>query len=875
MTEKIRFIFLAIFLSFIFSYQIYSQAQTSDDDNFEQALQEYINKNLLRFGKNEIARERFLIQQMRDINAEIKSRVTNVGAVRDQYFAGLLSRLEELDALRSRLSDFNSASLNSYIDQLENRIRVTIDEGEINYRRQKIFEDGIQVLYIAEEMLKLDPGARLDGNMQLTEQLQTSNQKLLNSFGNARGSESPVSYTPGSGKATIWDLFTEWKRTNALQFEARWTDVQVIKNQLLRNGTSMEKDRMFKRELNSTLMAYNFRNYDLSDRMFGELLTRYSFINTLDDIYFYKGEANFQIDRFDAATQAYLNVVKKYPTSPYTFKAYARLVTIAHHFGDLRKVDEYYTEFEKVVVGSDPLVDEIRFTAAISAVSRSAYEEAVTILNSILPASEFYIDARYVLGQAYVGASKYDEAENVLLGIVNNYNTPPNYHFNVYLKLAYIAYEKGTYLQAIGYLDKIGGSFSLYDRVLMAYGWNYYKEELLKDEKIRNFEITKKYVYILTQEFPNSDYYLEAKSLLAYIYQLEKNTQGAIQQYEYVYQTSHTQNISDVNIQTRDRIKKQLYDMETEKNTALQTNQEMEYLRASDRYLSLQDSLMVLSYAEFSPNSIALQREVQRIQTQIQELDNLRVLAVDRNSPDMIERIDELREKLSGELEDAQELQSYSILGVNYYDEHPHARKESLTEDQNKKIKAMREETEKQRLDLVNKIKDIAVNRERARKSKNYKELVLLDIQHDRYSELMRKYDFMRTIAYDMEVADSEIQLQKWSNYGAFGIANVNFAVRQDNRNKIANYSDQITTINRILNNRKTLLDYKIALIDGEINFMTRKVRKQERLRERAELDRKFEESYFDTHTSEFQESETSPPDFDQEEEIPNEEEDL
>ena len=56
---------------------------------------------------------------------------------------------------------------------------------------------------------------------------------------------------------------------------------------------------------------------------------------------------------------------------------------------------------------------------------------------------------------------------------------------------------------------------------------------------------------------------------------------------------------------------------------------------------------------------------------------------------------------------------------------------------------------------------------------------------------------------------------------------------------------------------------------------MTRKVRKQERLRERAELDRKFEESYFDTHTSEFQESETSPPDFNQEEEIPNEEEDL
>ncbi|MCK4754644.1 MAG: hypothetical protein KAS58_05380, partial [Calditrichia bacterium] len=103
--------------------------------------------------------------------------------------------------------------------------------------------------------------------------------------------------------------------------------------------------------------------------------------------------------------------------------------------------------------------------------------------------------------------------------------------------------------------------------------------------------------------------------------------------------------------------------------------------------------------------------------------------------------------------------------------------------------------------------------------------------------------------------------------------ANVNFSVRQGNKEKIGYYSQQIDTINRILNNRKTLLDYKIALIDGEINFMTRKVRRQERLRERAELDRKFEESYFDTHTSEFQETGTSPPDFNQEEETPIEEE--
>ena len=860
---KKRIIFLTFFLSFTFSYQIFLQAQSTEELKFEEALQQYINKNLLTFGKNEISRERFLVQQMRDINDEIKSRLKNVGAKRDQYFVGLLSRLDELEALRNRLSDYNSATLNAFIDQLDNRIRETIDEGEINYRRQKIFEDGIQVLYIAEEMLKLDPGA----GGQFNQQLQASNQKLLNSFGDAGKSQSGFSEISGQGNATIWDLFVEWRRTNRLQYEARWTDIEIVKSRLLKNGTAMEKDRMFRRELQSALLAYNFRNFDLADRLFEEIIKKYDFINTLDDVYFYKGEVNYQLERYSASTTAYLDLVKNYPTSAYTHKAYARLVAISHHFGDVRKVAEYYGEFEKVVVGNDPLVDEIRFTAGLSAVSAGAYEQAVNILNNILPASKFYIDGRYVLAQAYAGSRNFTEAENVLKGVVNNYNTPSNYHYNIYLKLAYIKFEMSDFLQSNLALDEIGGEFSLYDRVLMAYTWNYYKTELLKDEDERDFEIAKKYIYILTQEFSTSDYYLEAKTLLAYIYQLERNTQGAIAHYEYVYQSGHTKNISDQSLRESERIRQTLSELETDKTSALQKNEEGAYLAARSRYLNLQDSLLSIKYAELSPNSIALQKETERLETQIEQLDRLRVLAIERNSPDVIDRIDELRERLSDQLKDARDLSTYSFLGINYYDEHPLARKESLSEDQNRKLMAMRTEALVESQSLKKKIAEIDTRMNRARGTKNYKQMVFLDIERDRYNDLLRKYDLLHTITYDVDAMSSDIQLDKWSNYGAFGIANVNFSVRQDEQNKVAYYSRQIDTINQILNNRKTLLDYKVKLIDGEINFMTRKVRRQERLRERAELDRKFEESYFDTHTSELQSTETQPPDFSEEEE--------
>jgi hypothetical protein len=214
----------------------------------------------------------------------------------------------------------------------------------------------------------------------------------------------------------------------------------------------------------------------------------------------------------------------------------------------------------------------------------------------------------------------------------------------------------------------------------------------------------------------------------------------------------------------------------------------------------------------------------------------------------------------------------YSVLGINYYDEHPHARKESLTEDQNKKIIEMRQEADRQQKDLEKIITQLDRQIQQAKRAKDYKTLVLLDIKKDRYKDLIRKFDFFKTISYDTKIEKTDIQLEKWSNYGAFGIANVNFSVRQNDKEKVAYYSEQINRINSILNTRKNLLDYKIGLIDGEINFMTRKVRQQERLRERAELDRKFEETYFDTHTSEFEETETAPPNFNDEEESIDEE---
>jgi TolA-binding protein len=855
MKQKNIIIILAIFF---LTLNLSAQTAEENDEDFQNALKAFVNDNLLSFGRDAIAQERFLIEQMRLINFEIKSRVTNIDDVREKYFEGLQRRLVELQALKGRINTGGSTSLNAFVDKLEQRIKQTIDEGRINYRRQKVFEDGLQLLYVAEEMLNLDPNASVGGDATIRNQLQSSQQQLLSSFGET--GQATFSSPGTTGKATIFDLFREWKLTNALKFELRWTDVQIIKKRLLKSGTALEQDRIFKRELRSAVMAYNFRNFDLADRLFDEIISRYTFVSTTDDIFYYQGDANYRIGRYEKAEIAFLALVQNFPTSSFAASAYSKLIKIAHHYNQPEKVRNYYSSFEGVTTGDFADYDETRFIAALSAVNNDNFESAVQILNQILPKSQFYIDARYLLAQAYTGAQNLDEAESVLLGLVSGYNLTPDYYFNIYLKLGYIKYEKGEYPLALRYFDRVGGGFSLYDRVIMGYAWTYYKIELAKPEVERDFSLTKRYLNLLIDEFFNSDYLLEAKSLYGYVYQLEQKTNDAIREFDYVFRSNYTKTMSDNNLAEQDRLREELTEIKDQQQEAISKNDRAGFINAKRRYSGTQDSLMRLNYSDLSANSIAARNEVKRIQSQIAELERMKMVAQERNSRTLLNKIEELESTLQEALDDFPELRYNPNFGMNYFDEHPVARKASVLADRDNKILAMRNDALTEKSSIDNQLIQIAADIDRARTRKEYKRLIHLEIKRDKFEVLSKKYDQMLTATYDMELSDSPINLQEWSDYGAFGIANVNYAVKQSKLSKRSYYLEQINKINQILNSRKELLDYKISLIDGEVNFMTRRVRQQERLRERAELDRKFQESYFDTHTSEFEETETVPP---------------
>lgn len=852
-----------VLILLILTLPVLLSAQNAD---FNQKLQAYVDELIGKTAKDFIQQERFLVQQIRMLNEEIKDRVGNPTEIRKQYFDRLQSRLVEIQELKERLHSSGSRMLDGFIRDLELRIKQTINGGVIDFKRQKVIEDAVQLLYLAEEMIKLDPGSRLEDDPRLSKGLDEAQSGFLQSFGQ-KGSFTRRSTTTGGEQATIFDLYDEWRRTERLKYQVRWTDIQIIKNRLIRNGTSLEKNRMFIRELRQASEAFNYGYYDLAERSFAEIINRYQDMGDLDEAIFYRAESNFILGRYNAAQEGFNRLLTEAPSSVYLPSSYKRLMFVAMHFGEHDAVLEYFRRMQAVVASNDPNYDEARFLATVAGLKGGYYSDAVSYATEISPASEYYLQARYVLAEALAGGQNLEQAAQMFRSIIDEKALEPEMRFNILLKLGYINYEMGNPYGAIQNFDQIATDFSRYDRVLIGYGWSYYRIELAKENpEERDLSKAKKHLELLIDLYPKSDYFLEARTLLGYIHQLEMNPHAALEHFEYAFEMREVKELSDDMNQERDRLREMMDSAKEMERKALRDNNQAAYQRVQDVEEKLEQPFIELSYSDLSSVGVAASNEIARLKEQIEELDNLKHIAREKGDKKIVKRIETMQLKIFRTINNYP-LRRKSPLGVNYFDEHPLARKESMVQHENRKIRQMREESSQQREEILRKIAQLDVEISNARLRRDYEKLVQLELQYQRFTDLLKKFDYVESWAYSVDVRQTDINLARWSDYGAFGMANVNFAIRNMQRDQATRMLDQINSINNAIMERKQNVEHIIAQIEDEITLMTRRVRRQERIREREELERQFEESYFDTHESEVEQQRqpdtTLPPQFD------------
>ena len=824
------------------------KAYQNTDSQFNERLKSYVNSLLTRSGEKDIEKERYLVQQLRMVNEEIKARVGNVSEKRQHYFDRLQKRLSEIKDLKNRIPSTAGGQIFNFIADLEQRIQKTIDAGVMDYKRQKVFDDATQLLYLAEELIKLDPGTNLSANDQIAQGIARANKKF--NVGTS-GKTVKKTLSKAGTPSTVFDVYQEWLKTKRLTYMVRLTDVEVLKRKLIRKSNISELERMFKRELLHAAQAYNFGYYKLALLSFNEIKKQYKNIGELDDVQYYIANCNYIIGRYLEAKTEFDNLINEYPSSTYLSDGYLKLIELSNHFEKYADAVNYFHQMQNVVSSTDKKYEGAILQAVNAALNGNMFDEVAALASEVNTRSPIYNYIRYVEAEALAGAGNYDEAADLFSSVLKVKSLSPEFRFDILAKLGYIQYNIGQPDRSIDYYTQIGSNYSRYDRVLVAFGWAYYKKEINKKRIAeRNFLKAKKSLEVLIDNFPNSEYFLEAKTLLGYINQLEYNTTSAISNFSYVFKAKDVKDLSDQLNEQESELEKVRKTATSLEKKALRKNNPDAYNRAVAMENTVKYPLQRLKYMDISPVGVAATNEVARLKSQLNVLARLKEKAKSKKDQAVVDRIETLETKIYRAI-NTTTVQKSSPLGFNYFDEHPLARKESVVENENKKILKMRQDARVQREELSKQLSMLDIEIANAKSRRDYKKLVNLEISKSRFKGIAQNMDYLESWMYSLKTKKTHINLNRWSDYGAFGMANVNFAVRNQQKKQLGEFRDQVQKINQLLMDRKENVEHKISRIQDEITLMTRRVRKQERIREREELNRQFEESYFDTHESE------------------------
>jgi tetratricopeptide (TPR) repeat protein len=841
--------------SMLFTLPFISKSQTSteslsqfSEEEFKNALSSYVKKLLVDFSEESIAKEKFLIALMRLVNHEMDNRIINRRAAIERYFNDLKSQLDELRQIKGRLKTAGISELDDYVDELEVRMKTALNSEKLDYKKKKVFEDALQLLYVAEEMIKLD---QLSDPSNLNRKISRSKDKLLSAFGEVGELQNvPLDVAP-----TIFNLFNEWRKTESFQYSARLMDVKVARSNLLKSGSVENINRMFADHLKYAYVNFNDFDYELADRLLEDFIQTYekAGVRDFEDVYYYWGESNFALSRLLRAQQIYNQFLEQYPNTAYLSRTYGRLIQISYKLERYEEVQRYFSIYQNVASPNEEEYYDNQFVIALSLYSLSDFNNAVEVLLSIPENNDFYSFSQYLIGNMYTAGQNYDLAIDVFNALLNSRKTPLEFRNRSYLKLAQINYERGAYQQAIIYVNSIHESFSRYDRVLNLLAWAHFmmEQDSQTESEQRDYTQAKTYALILLKDYYGSEHRMEAESLLGYIYQLENKLSLARNFYKNVYDSKTSRRSINEFLDQRDSLIV-LYNQALEKEQeALRKENRDAYQLAASTSSRIQEQIWELDYNEISSVGVELSQEINDLLYQMDEMNLLKEKARATGNTAAMVRIDSLISRLRTSIEIIPEAYSKQAMMFSAY---PVARRVANYEFNARKNSQIRTEILDEISQVDFRLDALKTEVERARFNDDFKKVVSLEQKIQKLLAVRKNYDQLYAESFELSPGEPYTQFDRWGDFGAVGIIDVDFGQRDRLQGRMANVSGLYNSIVDRISKRREVVEDQLKKIEAEIRFMTMKARLEERQRLRAEREQSFRETYFDTRTSEFEE---------------------
>jgi len=765
----------------------------------------------------------------------------------------LLRIYDELSYLRRKINDYAdkeaAKEIARQIDETQRRIdQALTGKAEDQPLVDRYYRETLRIVGVLRELDNLKE--RIDPHKQekLYEEVIQLKDSILRKVDKAL--LSTLGYTNFervNRNPRFEEFFEEWKASQVLKYNVKLSRARILKQQLLKSATDVQRERMFKADLAEALVSYASKDFALAEMQFKDILDTYTFYQDVGDLVFYLAESYLAQRKYESAKNYYLRVVKDFSSSEYAPEAYYRLMLISETFGDYQAFQEYYGALEERFAQNpkEELFVRASYLAGYVHFSQGNYDQAISCLERVPPDSKYYYPALFLIATSYAGKRIFSKAIPIFTFLSEEKNYPWTdaernlIKNNALLKLGFIYYEQGEFAQALRCFERISKGFDKYDEALLGKAWAEFQMGQLT-ASINDLDR-------LFWNFLTSNYLYEAKVLSAHCNKILGNVEEALQDLRYVANARRALRISESYNQERQKILAQLREIERLETQALLMGDRARF----EKLFKLRDKLNAALrefYYQGYPGFVLLEEfeeERARILKQIQDLEAYEEVVKMLGYKDLQRDIRRRIRRLMGTLEVYQA--DRRIKKVDYFADYPLARKESVANYREEILNRILQQIRIEKSRIAEGLQNVQNWIKQAKKQDNWEAVVKLETKEQELIRLRDRLDSYYVYLLEREDKEVNTDFNRWADFSGFGMSDLDFTQLKLLDRKIEEYQRNAGVIELAIARKKKEMEKRVWELTQRMNRLQREIERKKLLEQLKKKEEYFQTQYFVT----------------------------
>lgn len=805
--------------------------------NFDRQLQQTINESQIRYQLEDINQEQFLIQLMRHVASSIKMIRPDYRQRRVQYFLDLQNYQQSLAQLDPTLrANGASSAVLQYSARAQATVKDLIDRSEFSYKTANVVKDALALLNQINAKLSSGGDVAVETD-QLKRKLYPQEATVSTSTTNS-----------GQRNASLLNVIEEWERTEIVKYKLKLDQLRYFQQQLMKKANASQRVQIARDLFRRGLILFNSGRYEAADLLFGNLLNEYDFLRNKYLVQYYQGITNYYLNRYKEADKLLSPLLTSPKGDQYLGIVLAKIYV---NLDDMKRFEQLANLFPRLSSTTN-YTNDFNFIAAKYFHAKSQYQNAANFAGKLSSEHPLYYDARFTRAASLYKVNP-QQSKTEFINLINADDITIDIRHEALLRLAYIEFQEKGYGQAIKYFQEINAAdYYGYDRVVLGIAWCQY--EIQMQRKNPNFSNVVNILNEFLRVYPNSELHNEARALLGYVKQKSDNLDGAEEEFQHVFEAKAYKLRSDEYQSEMDSLKHLRREIDNLTEKALLKRNRSVFKRLDDLKYNVDKKIYRLRYMDASSLKPSGEQEVQRVMRQINEFERLKKIAEQKNDPVIMRRIDDNLVRLYAVMNQFQVADTTSLFGVNFFADQKLARTVSLTEYQNNRYQEIGNQADSAYQRIQTKIAESRRAYDQAKQAKDYKKMTQIDITLYKLYKTLSRMDYLNTVANAYNPRKSSSNLDKWANYGAYQLTNIQYAQRQKllEQNRLSD--ETISQLNALMEDRNIYLAEQIKQIENNIYNMTRRETRRRRIEERNKQKQFYETQFFDTTRTEINE---------------------